>query len=264
MTNVLAGHCNTFHGYSFDEALHGIAEAGYRHVELSAVVGWSEHVRLDAPQAELRRRLAGHGLTPTVLSAHSDLTTAEGVAYGVKAVRWCGEYGLPVMNTAIGGHSSQEESESAFLAGIEALMTAADAAGVDVALEIHGTIMATGATSLPLLQKIAHPRLKVAYDTANCEYYGGTGAAGDIASMLPYLANVHLKDKRGGQGEWDFPAVGDGHVDFRSILTTLAEGGYTGPLSVEIEFQGEPWPPLPAVVAAMRRSRAHLNGLGVQ
>ena len=32
---------------------------------------------------------------------------------------------------------------------------------------------------------------------------------------------------------------------------------------VEIEFQGEPWPPLDEVTESMRRSREHLSGLGL-
>ena len=136
---------------------------------------------------------------------------------------------MPVMSTAIGGHSSQEENESAFLAGIGRVAAAADAAGVDVALEIHGDIMATGALTLPLLEKIGHPRIKVAYDTANCEFYGDTKAVDDLHTMLPYLANVHLKDKRGGKGVWDFPEPGAGHVDFAGILAILRDGGYDGP-----------------------------------
>ncbi|MBJ7248789.1 MAG: sugar phosphate isomerase/epimerase, partial [Thermoleophilia bacterium] len=75
--------------------------------------------------------------------------------------------------------------------------------------------------------------------------------------------NVHLKDKRGGPGVWDFPGPGDGHVDFAAILGVLEAGGYTGPVSVEIEFQGEPWPPLAEVTEAMARSRVHLNALGL-
>src|SRR6478736_7629491 len=103
MRNALAGHTNSFHTYSREEALAGIAEAGYRHVELTAVEGWTEHVDLDADAGELRARLAHYGLEPVVLSGHSDLTTADGLAYGIKAVQWCADYGLPVMNTAIGG-----------------------------------------------------------------------------------------------------------------------------------------------------------------
>ena len=57
MANPLAGHTNSYHTYSHDEALQGIAEAGYSAVELSAVPGWTEHVDLDADQGELRRKL---------------------------------------------------------------------------------------------------------------------------------------------------------------------------------------------------------------
>ena len=113
---------------------------------------------------------------------------------------------------------SQDENESAFLANIEALADAAEDAGVDVALEIHGDIMASGARTLPLLERIGHPRIKVAYDTGNCEFYGDVKAVDDIAAIVPYLANVHLKDHRGGKGVWDFPSPGDGTIDFGGVL----------------------------------------------
>jgi L-ribulose-5-phosphate 3-epimerase len=263
MRNALAGHTNSFHTYNREEAFAGIAEAGYRSVELTAVEGWTEHVDLDADTAELRARLAHYDLEPVVLSGHSDLTTSDGLAYGIKAVRWCAGYGLPVMNTAIGGHASQEENESAFLANIEALAAEAEDAGVDVALEIHGDIMASGARTLPLLERIGHPRIKVAYDTGNCEFYGDVKAVDDIAAIAPYLANVHLKDHRGGKGVWDFPEPGGGTIDFSAVLGLLESAGYSGPLSVEIEFQGEPWPPLADVTAAMQRANAHLHALGL-
>src|SRR5580765_9030425 len=88
MATPLAGHTNSYHTYSHDEALQGIAEAGYTAVELSAVPGWTEHVGRDADQGELRRKLESYGLEPVSLSAHSDLTTADGLAHGIKAVRW--------------------------------------------------------------------------------------------------------------------------------------------------------------------------------
>jgi hypothetical protein len=38
---------------------------------------------------------------------------------------------------------------------------------------------------------------------------------------------------------------------------------YSVQLSVELEFEGEPWPPLEDVDEAMRRSYEHLRGLGL-
>ena len=262
MQNPLAGHTNTYHTYSLEQALEGIAGAGYRHVELSAVTGWTEHVHLNGGD-ELRRQLADFGLSPVSLSAHSDLTTREGLDHGIKAVRWAADFGIPIVNTAIGGHASQEEDESAFLRNIDELADAAEEAGVVVALEIHGDIMASGGKTLPLLEKIGRESVKVNYDTANVEYYSGEKAVDDLPRIAPYLAHVHLKDTVGGKEVWNFPAIGSGSVDFERVLEILEQAGYSGPFSVELEFEGEPWPPLEDVNESMRRSYETLRGLGL-
>jgi L-ribulose-5-phosphate 3-epimerase len=259
----LAGHTNSYHSYTFEESLAGIAEAGYKGVELSAVPGWTDHVDLDAPPDDVRARLDHYGLTPVSLSGHSDLTSKAGLAHGVKAVRWAAAYGIPIVNTAIGGHWSEDEDESAFLANIDELADSAASAGVVVALEIHGDIMASGAKTRPLLERIGREEVRVNYDTANCEFYGGVSAVDDLPTIAPYLAHVHLKDKRGGPQVWDFPGPGEGHVDFAKLLQVLADAGYAGPYSVEIEFEGEPWPLLEEVTRAMTSSYEHLTSLGL-
>jgi L-ribulose-5-phosphate 3-epimerase len=263
MQNPLAGHTNTYHTYSLEQALQGIAEAGYRCVELSAVPGWTEHVALNGGD-ELRRQLSDFGLSPVSLSAHSDLTTREGLEHGVRAVRWAGDFGIPIVNTAIGGHASQEEDEAAFLGNVAELAGAAEEAGVVVALEIHGDIMASGGKTLPLLEKIGRESVKVNYDTANVEFYSGKKAVDDLPQIAPYLAHVHLKDTVGGKDVWNFPAIGTGSVDFERVLQILEQAGYSGPFSVELEFQGEPWPPLDDVTESMRRSYETLRGLGLR
>jgi L-ribulose-5-phosphate 3-epimerase len=261
--NKLAGHANSFHSYSADEALAGIAEAGYRYVELSAVPGWTEHVDVHGDPARTRVQLEHYGLQAVSISGHSDLTTRAGLEHGLAVVRWAERFGVPIVNTAIGGHAHVDESEAAFLANIGTLADAAQAAGLVVALEIHGDLMASGEIAIPLLDRIGHPAVKVNYDTANVEHYSGARAEDDLPLIADRVANVHLKDSRGGQGEWDFPAIGEGHVDFGRVLEILRDAGYDGPYAVEIEFSGEPWPPLGEVTEAMRASRAALAAHGL-
>jgi sugar phosphate isomerase/epimerase len=263
MASPLAGHTNSYHTYSFEESLAGIAEAGYRGVELSAVPGWTEHVVVDEPKDGVRSLLDHYGLEAVSLSGHSDLTTKDGLAHGIKAVNWAAGFGIPIVNTAIGGHWSEDEDESAFMGNIDALADAAAAAGVVVALEIHGDIMASGAKTLPLMERIGREEIRVNYDTANCEFYGGVAAVDDIAAIAPYLAHCHLKDKVGGARVWNFPAPGEGHVDFGAVLKAAADAGFTGPYSVEVEFEGEPWPPLAEVTRAMGSAYRHLSSLGL-
>jgi sugar phosphate isomerase/epimerase len=146
---------------------------------------------------------------------------------------------------------------------IHELADYAAARGITIVLEVHGDIMASGRVSIPLIQEINRDNVKINYDTANCVFYGGVQAVDDLRPVVPYLAHVHLKDTRGGKGVWDFPAVGEGHVDFGRVLRILEEEGYGGPLSVEIEFQGEPWPPVSEVNRSMKKSYETLMGLGL-
>jgi len=166
------------------------------------------------------------------------------------------------VNTAVGGHESADENEALFLANVGELADAADDAGIVVALEIHGDIMASSEVTIPLVEKIGRDSIRVNYDTANVEYYSGDRAVDDLPKITRYLAHVHLKDTTGGKGNWNFPAIGDGTVDFGRVLEILDAAGYAGPCSVELEFQGEPWPSLDEVNDAMRRSYQRLTALG--
>lgn len=258
MQGRISGHTNSYHTYGFDEALEGIAEAGYELVELSAVPGWTQHVRFSDDVNDVRRKIEAVGLEANAISVHSDLTTDEGLDYGIQGLRWASDYGLSLATTAIGGHSSQEESEEEFLPRIGKLAAEAEKLGIKVGLEIHGDIMASGALTKPLMERIGSSAIGVKYDTANCEFYGGVKAVEDIHHVMPYLVNLDMKDKIGGKGEWNFPGPGVGTVDFPRLFKILGDAGYDGPMSVEIEFEGEPWPPLDDVTAAMRSAREHL------
>lgn len=262
LVNPLAVTTNTYHGYPLEAALRGIRQAGFTAVEIAAVRGWSEHLAPDASPdeiARLRALLDQHGLRAVSLSGHSDLTTDAGVAQFLNALETAVRLGIPIVNTGIGGHAGGGEDERAFLARIGRVAEAAAARGIVVALETHGSILGTGAQGAALLARIGHPALRLNYDTANVIYYAGVRPEEDLVHALPYLAHVHLKDKIGGPGVWNFPPLGQGEIDFPRILRTLRDGGYTGPLSVEIEFQGEPWPPLPEVDRAVQASYAYLQ-----
>ena len=262
----IGGHTNSYHTHTLDEALEGIAAAGFKYVELSAVEGWTEHVPLepsDGDLADLKAKLARLGLTPLSLSGHSDLTTAHGLEVARKAVDLCVRLGVSLLNTAIGGHYSEDENKEAFMSNIHELADYAALRHINVGLEVHGDIMATAALSVPIMQEIGRGNVGINYDTANCIFYGGVQAVDDLRTAAPHLVSVHLKDKVGGLKVWDFPAVGEGEVDFAAIFGVLEEIGYTGPLSVEIEFQGDPFPPLEEVNRSMAVSFQTLHALGV-
>ena len=263
MGNPLAGHTNSYHTYGHDEALAGDRRAGYR----TSSCRPSRAGRSTSTSTRRRPRpagkLEGYGLEAVSLSGHSDLTTRRGPRARDQGRPVGGRLRAPDRQHRSRRSSVRRRERGAFLGNIGALADAADAAGVVVALEIHGDIMASSEVTIPLLEKIGRDSIRVNYDTANVEYYSGDKAVDDLPKITPYLAHVHLKDTTGGKGNWNFPACGDGVVDFARVLEILRDAGYDGPYSVEIEFQGEPWPPLADVNDAMRRSYEHLSALGL-
>ncbi|CAN5794273.1 hypothetical protein BH10CHL1_BH10CHL1_09920 [soil metagenome] len=266
MKNRLGGHTNSYHTYSLEEALEGISAAGFKFVELGAVKGWTEHVPLDADGktlGQIQRMLNKLALIPVSLSGHSDLTTEPGLEDGKKAVDLCEHLGIDIMNTAVGGHSSQHEDEAGFMGNIHQLADYAAERNIMIGLEIHGELTNTGKNAVAVIERINRPNVRVNYDTANCEFYGDVKAVDDLPNCIDMMVHCHLKDK-GAEGRvWDFPAIGKGHVNFKKVLKVLKKGGYNGPLTVEIEFSGEPWPSLKGVNKAMKQSYKALAELGL-
>lgn len=249
---------NTYHTYSLDEALSGIARGGFRHVELTAVPGWTEHVTLTERPAVLRAKVEEFGLNPLSMSAHSDLTTENGVEHLERAIAFAADLGVQYVNTAIGGHASADEDVSSFLRMADRIVQAAERSGVIVTLEIHGSIMASGAKSVQIMEKIHSAQVRVNYDTGNVRFYGGRQPEEDLPTIVDYVAHMHLKDHIGGKGEWRFPALGHGEVAFGRVFEILRKRTYCGPISVEIEFEGEPWPSLADVDRAVATSHDFL------
>lgn len=262
MADRLAALTNSYHSYSLEESLAGIAGAGFKSVELAAVRGWTEHVSLDADEAEINRvkgLVSDHGLEVVSLSGHSDLATDEGVAQFRKAMRLASAFGISIINTGTGGelHPGEEDVEALRKAFLERASGVADDAarhGLTVCLEIHGHILPSGRAGAQLIQDIGRDNVLLNYDPGNAILYGGVDAHEDIDAALPHTGHIHIKDKIGGAGVWNFPAVGTGEIDWNRIFDSINKSSYQGPLSVEIEFQGEPWPPLPEVNAAMKQS----------
>jgi L-ribulose-5-phosphate 3-epimerase len=267
MHDRLAASTNSYHSYSLAEALAGIAAAGFKNVELTSVPGWTEHVPREASDADLqqvRDLLAENDLTPISLSGHSDLVSDEGVAEFRKALRLCKELGISMITTSTGGHADTssgglDEQREQFLARIGVLADEAADDGITICLETHGGLLATGAISADLVRQIGKPNVGINYDAGNVIFYGDTRPEQDVQAAAQHINHMHIKDQIGGAGVWNFPAVGTGEIDYATIFDVVDAAGFTGPCSVEVEFQGEPWPSLADVNQAIADSYTHVR-----
>ena len=262
MPDRLAASTNSYHSYSLEEALAGIAGAGFTSVELTSVPGWTEHVRRDADDAEIQRLknlLAQNRLTAVSLSGHSDLVSDEGVKEFRKALDIARKLGITKITTSTGGHAdtsggSLDEQRDAFLTRIRPLADEAAADGIEICLETHGGLLATGQISKALIADIGKPNIGINYDPGNVIHYGDTRPEEDLPKSVDTVTHMHVKDQIGGVGVWNFPQIGTGEVDFAALFKTLNDAGFAGPCSIELEFTGEPWPPLAEVNRQMGES----------
>jgi L-ribulose-5-phosphate 3-epimerase len=252
--------------FSLEEALAGLAAAGFENVEIGAVKGFLEHLDPDdlGPDEidRCRRLLDQHGLTCVSMSGHAPLHLEIGRTRLTNVLRAGKALGIEVLNTFTGDASTPEEVE-AFTTTVRAVADEAGEAGIRLCIETDSNLLPTAAIGAQILAAIDHPNVGINYDPGNVIYYTGAVPEEDIELALPYLGHVHLKDQRGGQGKTDFPPLGDGDVDIPRILRTLAGAEFRGPVSMEIEFTDYTWPSYEETVAAATRSKAYWDGLGI-
>jgi L-ribulose-5-phosphate 3-epimerase len=137
--------------------------------------------------------------------------------------------------------------------------------GMSLALETHKGPTQNAQAMLTLMDEVAHPHVRLNFDTGNIAYYNE--AADPCVQLEPVkhlVANVHLKDNRGGFEDWCFPAVGDGgSVDFTRVRRILDGVSFAGPYTVEIEgVAGEREPGPDGRQDRIARSVAHLRACG--
>lgn len=241
MKNIVAVNTNTYHAFPVEEALRGIARAGFRFVELTAVRGWTEHVMPEHGEARLRsvqRLMEQLGLTCVALSGHCNLLDPERLQDFRKNMALARFFGAGWILSSTGeAHFGKDErfTDEALIRSVRSLLPDLEKYDLRLGLEVHGDY-GTGESLMPIVNAVDSPRVGINYDTGNALYYGGRLPGDDVKTCLPRVNFVHLKDKIGGKGVWNFPAVGSGELNLAGFIRGARSGGYDGPLSIEIEY----------------------------
>lgn len=267
MANTILGSTIVFAPYSVDQALEGLAEVGYKHVEIGAVKGWFEHIDADtADDAEIsriQRKLDELGLTVVSLSGHAPLHTVDGKERFKKVMDIAVKLGVKIVNTNSGETESDEDVER-FYQHMDEICDYAEARGLTIGLETDSNLIPTAKAGLAVLDRINRPGLVgFNYDPGNVIYYAGADPTEDIKHALPQMVHFHLKDKIGGEKVFHFPALGTGEIPLASLIEQCKEAGFTGPISAEVEFDENGWPSYQECLAAARTSADHLRKIGV-
>ncbi len=257
---------NTYHGFTLDEALDGIAAAGFKYVELTAVIGWTEHVLAGMSENEIeniKAKVKDKGLSILGLSGHTNIMDNDGLKLFIENIALAKKLGGSYIITSTGeAHGGEElEDDETLVNNLKTIGKECEKNGIVCALETHGGIYSTGGRINQLVQNVGSQYVGVNYDTANVIFYGKVKPEEEIIKSFPGLKYVHLKDKAGKDDEWNFPAIGKGFIDFKKILGILKDNKYDGPLSIELEFTPDGPGPVENVHKAIKDSFTFLQGI---
>ena len=267
MGRIIAVNSNCYHGYSIEQAIDGIAAAGFRYIELTATKGWTEHVFPDQSFERLwqvKERLAEKGLTPFSMSGHCNLMDTGRIHDFVSNIRLAAFFGCGYIVSSIGeAHLADQAvaSNEVVAEHIRALVPELEKYGLTLVLETHGD-HGSGKILKEIVDRVGSPRVGINYDTANALFYGNVDLGADLDASMDAIRYMHLKDKGGERTVWDFPALGKGWLDFPLVFDKLAKAGNDCPFSIEIEFTQAGAKDLAEINQAVKDSAEYLTAHG--
>lgn len=268
MINKICINSNTYHGYSLNDAMKGTSKAGFKYLELTAVRGWTEHVDAlmsDKEIENVKSNLSSLGLSTISLSGHCDIMDDKRLDDFIKNIELAHKFDCKYIITSTGeAHfgSNENSGEDILVRNIKKCIPYCEKYGMTMTLEIHGK-HGTGLQLKKIVERVGSSFLGINYDTANVIFYGGTTAEKDIKDCYEYVKYVHLKDKLGGEKEWNFPALGKGYVNIKEFCDFLLGKGYLGPMSIEIEFTDKGAKDLQEVDSSVKDSYDYLKSINL-
>ncbi|MGD0090489.1 MAG: sugar phosphate isomerase/epimerase [Planctomycetota bacterium] len=247
-----------FGAFDFATAARHIALAGYDGVEISAIKGMCEHLNLDQWQSQAKelKQLAKDNNLEFLSMEEAGLDEDR----LLKAFAAGAEIGIPVVNVGPGGKSNVEEDFVRQTDLIARLAEKAQPFGVSLCVKAHvGAAIFSTPTTLRALEKIRAPAFGIDMDPSHI-YRAGEDPAQALRPVLARTRHVHIRDCLGrgpGPGTPQNQACGRGDIDLFAYCKVMAEGGYSGPVCLEVIGAGKLSLPEVSIIAA--ESYGYLN-----
>jgi sugar phosphate isomerase/epimerase len=224
-----------FGGYDLETAFKYIALAGYDGIELSAIEKMSEHLVLERWRElvpDIKRLAQQYNLELLAIEQPSrDPAKMEA------AMQAAVELGIPVINCGPGGKTGDEASLHQTIDELGALAQMAERYGVTLCVKAHvGAAIYNTPTTLQAMAAISSPNFGIDMDPSHI-HRANENPVEAIAAVLSRVKHVHIRDCKGrqqGPGKPEEQANGRGDIDLVGYLRVLHEGGYRGPVNLEI------------------------------
>jgi sugar phosphate isomerase/epimerase len=147
------------------------------------------------------------------------------------------ELGIPIINCGPGGKSNDETSLQQSIDSIGHLARMAERYGVILCVKAHvGASIFNTPTTLRLMEAIDSPAFGIDMDPSHI-HRAGENPVEAIQAVLTRVKHVHIRDCKGRQqwpGKPEDQANGRGDIDLVGYVRALHDGGYAGPLDLEV------------------------------
>ena len=220
--------------WSYDDALDGIAAAGYKVTGLlSGQRGEAFTSSGATPEylEALRKRIAQRGLVVnmTAIRFRPEAALDENIADVRKQIENAARLELKFLLTF--GVDKPEHYERFYRLMADAAAQA-DKRGLRLVLKPHGGGSGASEEILRCLDKVAHPNFKIWYDAGNIIYYTGRDPLAELEPIARHVTGFCAKDCPAPKGEV-MSQFGTGKVDFKAVFAKLKLAGFNGPIMVE-------------------------------
>jgi sugar phosphate isomerase/epimerase len=229
-----------FQAFDFPTAARHIAMAGYDGVEVSAIKGMCEHLRLerwrdDAPG--IKAAAADNGLallSMEVASLEDDRA--------LPAFEAAEALGISVVNFGPGGKSRSGEDFERQAEVIERLSREAARRGVTLCVKAHvGACIDDTPTTKRIMKRIAGQGFGIDMDPSHI-YRAGEDPARALKQVISRVRHVHIRDCKGRgptPGSPQDQACGRGDIDLAAYCRVMAGARYAGPVCLEVIGAGK-------------------------
>jgi sugar phosphate isomerase/epimerase len=220
--------------WSYDDALDGIATAGYKVTGLLSTHRGEAFTSSKATPEYLdglKKRIAQRGLAVNMTAIHfrPEAELEENIADLRKQIDNAARLELKFMLTF--GVDRPEHYDNFYRLMSDAAAQA-EKKNIHVVLKPHGGGSGASEEILRCLEKVAQPNFRIWYDAGNIIYYTGKDPVTELAPIVRYVTGFCAKDCPGPKGEV-MSQFGTGKVDFRAVFSKLKQASFDGPIMVE-------------------------------
>lgn len=224
-----------FAGYDFKTAAEHIALSGYDGIEISAIKGMCEHLVLDnwRDQAdEILGITREYGLELLAMEVASlDKMRLE------KAFEAASEIGIPVINVGPGGRWDNEEDIENSVKLLDEMSQIAASYGLSLCVKAHvGASIYNTKTTLYAIEHVKSEGFGIDMDPSHI-YRSSEAPQVALKEVIGKVRHIHIRDcvnSSGGPGSPVEQICGRGSIDLFAYCRTMVEGGYDGPVNLEV------------------------------